>query len=188
MIMDPDPGTFEELRQLLVLKRYEQPPPGYFDRFPCEVIARIRETESATSLAVFRPPVPWLQRFWTALEASTVFQMGFSAAVCAVLILGLMRSAVVRPPPTLPITKRLARTLYSTDIRPIGMALVGRTVPEPSTAGVLPDRPSTGMFRDLYGLRNPRNASSHLLVHPPARSLGSRIMIEGLGVTLRQPD
>jgi hypothetical protein len=186
--MNPDPGTFEELRRLLVLKRYEQPPPGYFDRFPCEVIARIREGESATSLAVFRPPVPWLQRFWNALEASTVFQTGFSAAVCAVLILGLMRSAVVRPPPTLPVTKPLARTLYTADIRPIGLARVERTAPEPSTTGVLPDRPSTGMFRELYGLRNPGNASSHLLVHLPARSLGSRMVIEGLGVTLRQPD
>jgi hypothetical protein len=186
--MDPDPGTFEELRRLLALKRYERPPPGYFDRFPCEVIARIREGESATSLAVFQPPVPWLQRFWNALEASTVFQTGFSAAICAVLILGLMRSAVARPPPTLPITKRPARTFHTTGSRPIGLTLVERTAPEPSTAGVLPDRPSTGMFGDLYGLRNPGKASSHLLVYPPARSLGSRIVIEGLGVSLRQPD
>jgi hypothetical protein len=186
--MDPDPGTFEELRRLLVLKRYEQPPPGYFDRFPREVIARIRESESATNLAAFRPPVSWLQRFWNALEASTAFQTGFSAAVCAVLILGLMRSAVVRPPPTLPVTKRLARTLSTADSRLIGLALVERTAPEPSTAGVLPDRPSTGMFGDLEGLRNAGNASSRLLVHLPARSLGSRIVIEGLGVTLRQPD
>jgi hypothetical protein len=183
--MDPDPGTFEELRRLLVLKRYERPPPGYFDRFPCEVIARIREGESATSLAVFRPPVPWLQRFWNALEASTVFQTGFSAAVCTVLILGLMRSAVVRPPPALP---SLARTPHTADSRLIGLALVERTAPAPSMRGVLPDRPSTGMFQDLYGPRNPGNAFSHLLVYPPARSFGSRKVIEGLGVTFRQPD
>ena len=166
--MNPDPGTFEELRRLLVLKRYEQPPPGYFDRLPCEVIARIRESKSATSLAIFRPHMPWLQRFWNALEARAVFPTAFGAAVCTVLILGLMRSAVVQTS-AVPITERLAGTLYAAESRPIGMAPVERTAPEPSTAGVLPDRPSsTGMFRDLHRLRNPGNASSHLLVRPPA--------------------
>src|ERR1035441_10172084 len=71
--MNPDPRAFEELRRLLVLKRYEQPPPGYFDRFPGEVISRIRELESAEGLANLQPPLPWLQRLWNALEAKVVF-------------------------------------------------------------------------------------------------------------------
>jgi hypothetical protein len=165
--MNSDPETFEELRRLLVLKRYEQPPPGYFDRFPSEVIARIRESESASNLAILQPPVPWLLRLWNALEARVVFPTAFGAAVCSVLILGLMRSSVLRAS-SVPITERLDGTLYSADTRLMGMQVVERTAPESSTAGVLPDQPAAGMFRRLHGPLNPGNASSHLLLYPLA--------------------
>ena len=87
--MNSDPRTFEGLRRLLVLKRYEQPPPGYFDRFPGEVIARIREYESEASIG---PGVLWLRRLWNALEYRAVFPAAFGAAVCSVFLLGLIRS------------------------------------------------------------------------------------------------
>ena len=47
--MSPDPENFETLRRLLVLKRFEQPPPGYFHHFAPRVIARIKEFMSDTS-------------------------------------------------------------------------------------------------------------------------------------------
>jgi len=164
--MNPDPGTFEDLRRLLVLKRHERPPPGYFDRFPREVIARIREAESAPGLAIFQPPLPWLQRLWRALEAMAV-PTAVGAVVCGVVILGLMRSSVV-PASVVPIAERMEGTLYAADSRPIGKPLAERTALEPSTAGVLPDRPSAGMFRDLHGPLNLGNPSPLPLPHPPA--------------------
>jgi len=39
--------NFGPLRRLLVLKRYEQPPPGYFIHFSIQVIARIKAGEGA---------------------------------------------------------------------------------------------------------------------------------------------
>jgi hypothetical protein len=165
--MNPDPGTFEELRRLLVLKRYEQPPPGYFDRFPSEVIARIRESESASNLAILQPPVPWLQQLWNALEARVVLPTAFGAAVCSVLILGLMRSSVLQAS-SVHIAERLDGTPYSADTRPMGMQVVERIAPESSTAGILPDQPAAGMFRRLHGPLNPGNASPYLLLYPLA--------------------
>ena len=165
MTMNPDPETFERLRRLLALKRHEQPPPGYFDRFRREVMARIRESESAAGLAIFQPPMPWLQRLWNALEARAVFPTAFGAAVCGLLILGLTRSSVV-PASAVPITERLQGALYAANSRPIGMPLAERTA-QPSTAGVLPDRPSAGMFRDLHGPLTLRNPSLPPLLHPP---------------------
>ena len=164
--MNPDSEVFEELRRLLVLKRYEQPPPGYFDRFPEEVIARIRQLESAEGLANLHPPLPWLQRLWNALEAKVVFPTAFGAAVCSVLILGLMRSSVLQASPV-HITERLDGTPYSADTRPMGIKVVERSAPESSTTGVLPNPPAAGMFRRLHEPLHLGGASSHLLLPPP---------------------
>jgi len=149
--MNSDPRTFEGLRRLLVLKRYEQPPPGYFDRFPGEVIARIREYESEASMG---PGMPWLRRLWNALEYRAVLPATFGAAVCSVLVLGLIRSSGVHASPVT-ISERLDRTLYAADNRPIGMPVAERATFESSTAGVLPDQPAVGIFRDIHRSRNP---------------------------------
>jgi hypothetical protein len=154
MSMNPDPRTFEALRRLLVLKRYEQPPPGYFDRFPSEIIARIREYESDASIGIFEQGVPWLRRLRHALEARAVLPAAFGAAVCSVLVLGLVRSPGV-PASAVTFSERLDGTFYAADSRPIRMPVAGRTAFESSTSGVLPDQPSAGIFRDMHRPRNP---------------------------------
>jgi hypothetical protein len=165
--MNPDPQAFEELRRLLALKRYEQPPPGYFDRFPGEVIARIRECESAAEFETLAPRLPWLQQLWDALQARVVFPTAFGAAVCGVLVLGLMRSSVLQAS-GVHVTERLEGTPYSADTRPMGLQVVERSASESSTAGVLPDQTAAGRFRLLHGPLNPGSASSHLLLYPQA--------------------
>jgi hypothetical protein len=89
--MNSDSENFEQLRRLLALKRYEQPPPRYFVDFSSQVLARIRAGEDAT----FRLETEstWWQRLWSAFEARPVFAGGFGAAVCAVLVSGIFISS-----------------------------------------------------------------------------------------------
>ena len=75
--MQLHPEPFDNVRKLLALKRYEQPPPRYFQEFSGLVIARIQAAEDAAAL-------PWWRRLFSAFE----FQ---PAAVCAT---GLILSAL----------------------------------------------------------------------------------------------
>ena len=91
--MTPDQQNFESLRRLLALKRHEQPPPGYFNSFSQQVVARIRAGELGADSA------PWenwltsrLQRLWLAFETKPILAGVFGAGVCALLISGVIYS------------------------------------------------------------------------------------------------
>lgn len=92
--MSPESQDFSALRQLLSLKRYEQPPPGYFHRFSTEVMARIRAGETGENAASgrFFWEAAWLQRWWSAIEAKPVLAGAFGVAVCSLLIWGVVSS------------------------------------------------------------------------------------------------
>jgi len=73
--MEPLPEDFESLQKLLKLKRYEQPPPRFFNEFSGHVIARI-QTEG------MRPP-RWWERF--GIDLRPVMAVGAGATACVLM-------------------------------------------------------------------------------------------------------
>ncbi len=95
MSMSPEQDNFESLRRLLVLKRYEQPPPGYFNGFSRDVLARIRAGERVDepdTLERLYAEAPWLRRLLSALEARPIWAGAFGVAVCGLLVAGIVYS------------------------------------------------------------------------------------------------
>lgn len=88
MSMTPESQDFEQLRRLFAIKRHEQPPPGYYDRFSRDVMARIKSGDTGDET----PAGNWIQRLWATLEAKPMFAGAFGAGVCAVLISGLLNA------------------------------------------------------------------------------------------------
>jgi hypothetical protein len=88
--MDPNTGNFEQLRRLLAVKRYEQPPPGYFTNFSSKVIARIEAGERGNAPVLGWEErfwgMAWLQRVWLALEAKPAFAAAFGVMVSGAII------------------------------------------------------------------------------------------------------
>jgi hypothetical protein len=95
MSMSQDTENFEQLRRLLKLKRYEQPPPRYFNDFSGQVIARIERGDRGDGRALAGRMLweaPWLQRIWGAFEAKPVLAGAFGLAICTTLITGVIYS------------------------------------------------------------------------------------------------
>ena len=93
--MSQDTQNFEPLRRLLALKRYEQPPPGYFQDFSQQVIIRIQSGERGEESAFIERllwEAPWLRRIWAALEARPILAGVSGVAVCALLLAGMIYS------------------------------------------------------------------------------------------------
>jgi hypothetical protein len=93
--MSQDTENFEQLRRLLKVKRYEQPPPRYFNDFSCQVITRIKRGERGdgrASVGRMLWEAPWLQRIWAAFETKPALAGAFGLAVCATLISGVIYS------------------------------------------------------------------------------------------------
>jgi hypothetical protein len=80
--MNREDQNFDQLRRLLKLKRYEQPPPRYFKSFSTQVVARLRSGQSSDLSD------NWLQRLWRALELKPIVPAAFGAAICGLLVAG----------------------------------------------------------------------------------------------------
>ncbi|HXT11478.1 MAG TPA: hypothetical protein VN873_07925 [Candidatus Angelobacter sp.] len=85
--MNPETENFDSLRQLLALKRHEVPPPGYFNRFPRDVMARIKAGETG---GVMGDETSWWRRLLSIFDVKPVFAGAFGTAVCAFVFLGFI--------------------------------------------------------------------------------------------------
>jgi hypothetical protein len=92
--MSRDRDNFEQLRRLLALKRHEQPPPGYFNRFSAQVIQRIQAGERGQDSVwdLLLGELPWLRRFWGVVQAQPLVGGLCGAAFCFLLVLGAIQS------------------------------------------------------------------------------------------------
>jgi len=92
MSMSPESENFEQLRRLLALKRYEQPPPGYFHHFSREVIVRIKagDTGEVVAASWWSWEGSWLRRAWAAIESRPALAGAFGVAVCGFFAAGAL--------------------------------------------------------------------------------------------------
>jgi len=90
--MENENQDFSQLKKLLSLKKHEQPPPGYFNKFSGNVIVRIlaQRDGKRDSLDELEAEAPWLMRFWRMLEAKPIFGAAFGAAVCSLVLAGIL--------------------------------------------------------------------------------------------------
>jgi hypothetical protein len=86
--MNSDPGEFESLRKLMALKRYEQPPPGYFNRLPGKILDRIERGEGQSGL--------WA-KFVTAFAFRPAMAYGFALAAFGALTFSVIYSVKTQP-------------------------------------------------------------------------------------------
>jgi hypothetical protein len=120
--MSPEQENFSQLRRVLVLKRYEQPPPRFFNEFSGHVIARLRAGERGQ----WHESFPWFAGLWAFLDTRPALAAGFGAAVVAVVIGGVALSdrldvnqtgsltqefTAVAPPS--PVAAPVAQTVYT---------------------------------------------------------------------------
>ena len=99
--MKPEQENFDQLLRLLKLKRYEQPPPRYFNDFSSRVIERIRAGGADAQEGMFDNlfmESPWLQRLFNAFETKPAVAWMFGLAVCALVVSGIVYSETVEYP------------------------------------------------------------------------------------------
>jgi len=83
---------FEKLQHLLKLKRYEQPPPRYFNGFSSQVLAHIRADKSVTRFETannFISRTPWLRRIWRKLESQPALSGAIATVACGLMVAGV---------------------------------------------------------------------------------------------------
>lgn len=89
--MSTETDNFEALRKLLVLKKHEVPPPGYFDQFAGEIRSRLaagehRQTDLWREMG---DEASWLQRLWSSLAAQPALAGAVGMAVCGLMLAGV---------------------------------------------------------------------------------------------------
>lgn len=91
--MNESNNNFKELKQLLKLKRHEIPPPGYFNNFSGDVIARIRAGEASGASSFFEQmneSVPWLAGLLRLFETRPGMIGASATALCLLLVVSVV--------------------------------------------------------------------------------------------------
>ena len=81
--METVPPDFSRLQKLLAAKRHEQPPPGYLDRLPGQITARLRADEAAT-------PEPWWRQLLASFHTKPAWAIAFSVLALGALTTGIL--------------------------------------------------------------------------------------------------
>jgi hypothetical protein len=158
--MNENENNFESLRRLLALKRHETPPPGYFENFSGEVMARIRagdagQTESASG------QLPWLFRLLTAFEAKPAFAGAFASALCLLLVLGIVyaeRPDVVAQQPLLQTAEASSPLVMATPVNLSSLPVEQPAlIPISSTNPVFSSQPAGSWFASQEATVQPVN-------------------------------
>lgn len=88
--MNSSPDDQESIRKLLVIKRYEQPPPGFFNSFSDQVISRIQ-----TQSTLHRPS--WWQQWFAEISGQPLIASTYALLFAGLFVvaLGLAQSPTV---------------------------------------------------------------------------------------------
>ena len=91
--MSESEHNFQDVKRLLKLKRHEVPPPGYFNGFSSEVIARIRAGEQeSVSFAERTQGNSWLYNLLHMFDARPGMIGGLATSACLLVVFGLVLS------------------------------------------------------------------------------------------------
>lgn len=81
--------NFDKLRTLLTLKNHEQPPPGYFNRLPGKILARIEASELASQST-------WWDWFVERFDARPILACAYGFTISGLLLMGFRLSQVLQ--------------------------------------------------------------------------------------------
>jgi hypothetical protein len=87
-----DDQNFDDLRKLLALKKHEQPPPGYFNRLPGKILARIEASEFATESS-------WWDWLVARFDARPILACAYGFTISGLLLMGFRLSQVLQNDP-----------------------------------------------------------------------------------------
>jgi len=123
--MNENENNFNSLRRLLAFKNRETPPPGYFNNFSAQVVARIRAGETNESSSA------WFSKLLQAFEFKPAFAGSFAGALCMLLVFGIVYA---QRPDAVPQPLLTSSTQISS---PLAMASPTDFIPQTGSSGLM---------------------------------------------------